>query len=83
MSDIAKHGKRWSDDEMVGVACFVNTTQGTDYQGRPITRPTDGGVLTGDGEPCASCGARLRLHWDVRIIEVDARATTPEGETAE
>lgn len=72
-----KHGKRWSDGGMVGVACYVNLTDGTDLQGNPIKRPTDGGVLTEDGEPCASCGARLRLHWDVRIIEV-----TPEAPDA-
>ena len=64
------HGKRWTDDGMVGVDCYVNTVQRPHpTDGRMLTHPTDGGVLTDDGTECESCGAKLRLHWDVRIIE--------------
>ena len=78
MTERAKHTKAWEDDHMAGVDCHVKTVRrqsGT--SGRIVDAPTDGGTVNaGEEAVCASCGARLRLRWDVRletISEVEAR----------
>ena len=73
-----KHRIAWEDERMAGVNCYVKTERkqvfGTE---KWVDRPTYGGSVSADdaATACDSCGQRLRLEWNVRLVEVEATPT--------
>ena len=68
MSD--KHRTMWEDAGLAGVGCYVKVTR-TPHPTSGVLRemPTHGGTIASDDKDfrCESCGAPLRLEWNVRL----------------
>ena len=70
------HRTTWEDERMAGVDCYVNLKPSI----HPINRtsrdiPTYGGTASaGETHTCESCGAQMRLVWDVRLEPTPSEA---------
>ena len=73
---VIRHRTTWEDDRMVGIDCYVITQKARLSRGGVEVEsdvPTDGGSVSTDEESaCASCGQRLRLVWNVCLVEVQS-----------
>ena len=61
------HRTTWEDGMMVGVECSQSDKLDADF----TLHAEDS-----DGEDCPVCGVRVRLIWDVRLVEEPPKETT-------